>query len=69
MLGLEARVAEDGGGGDHGEEVRGRHGRPGFGEEGGIVYVESWGYDAGEAGPVLFWGGGEGGFGVSKNFV
>ncbi len=38
VLGFEGGVAEDGGGGDHGEEVGGGHGGPGFVEEGGVVY-------------------------------
>jgi hypothetical protein len=53
MLGFEGGVPEHGWGGDHGEEVGGRHGGPGFVEEGGVVYEEGWGDDLGEAGPVL----------------
>jgi len=53
VLGFEGGVAEDGGGGDHGEEVGGGHGGPGFVEEGGVVYEEGGGDDLGEAFPVL----------------
>ena len=55
VLSLEGGVAEDRGGRDHGEEVRGGHSGPGFVEEGGVVYDEGWGDDAGEAAPVLQW--------------
>lgn len=53
MLGLEGRVAEHVGGGDHGDKVGSRHGGPGFVEEGAVVNVEGWGDDVGQAGPVL----------------
>lgn len=53
MLGLEGKVAEHAGGGNHGNEVSGGHGRPGFVEEGAVVDVEGWGNNFGEAGPVL----------------
>jgi hypothetical protein len=53
VLGLEGGVAEDGGGGDHGEEFGGGHGGPAFVEEGGVVYEDGGGDDLGETFPVL----------------
>jgi hypothetical protein len=56
VLGFESRVAEDGGGGDHGEEFGGGHGGPGFVQEGGVIYKDGGGDDLGEAVPVLVGG-------------
>ena len=53
VLGAEGLVAEDGGGGGHGDEVVGGHGGPFFVEEGAVVDVDGLGDALAEAGPVL----------------
>lgn len=53
VLGFEQRVAEHGGRGYHGDEVRGGHGFPEFVEEGAVVDAQGGGDAAGETGPVF----------------
>jgi len=57
VLGAEGLVAEDGGGGGHGDEVVGGHGGPFLVEEGAVVDVDGLGDALAEARPVLEEGG------------